>query len=80
MGTSVNLMKRLAARLVQPAGRLVPALALLTAKTCLFLGLLVLLFRRIPIDGLSFAAGATVFLIAAVVSALRPGETSRGKS
>lgn len=80
MGTSVNLMKRLVARLVQPGGRLAPALALLTAKTALFLGLLVLLFKRIPIDGVSFAGGATVFLLAAVVGAVRSGGTSRGES
>lgn len=80
MGTSVNLMKRLVARLVRPGGRLAPALALLTAKTALFLGLLVLLFKRIPIDGMSFAGGATVFLVAAVVSAVRSGERSRGES
>jgi hypothetical protein len=35
MGASVNLMKRLVARLVQPGGRLAPALALMTLKTCL---------------------------------------------
>ena len=80
MGANVNLMKQILARVLRPGGpRLAAAMTLLVLKICLFLGLLVLLFRRIPIDGLSFAAGATVFLIAAVIGAVRAGETSQGE-
>ena len=80
MGANVNLMKHLLRRVLRPGGpSLAPAMILLVLKICLFLGLLVLLFRRIPIDGLSFAAGATVFLIAAVIGAVRTGGTSQGE-
>ena len=81
MGMNVNLMKRLLRRVLRPGGatRIAPAMALLALKMCLFLGLLLLLFRRIPIDGLSFAGGATVFLVAAVIEGTRPGVTSQGE-
>jgi hypothetical protein len=81
MGANVNLMKHLLRRVLRPGGpSLAPAMILLVLKFCLFLGLLVLLFERIPIEGLSFAAGATVFLFAAVIGALRTGGTAQGDS
>lgn len=80
MGANVNLMKHLFRRVLRPGGpSLAPAMGLLVLKMCLFLGLMVLLFERIPIDGLSFAAGASVFLIAAVIGTLRTGGTSQGE-
>jgi len=81
MGVNVNLMKRLLQRVLGPGGGGSPtaAIALLVGKTGLFLALLALLFWRVPLDGLSFAVGATLFLVAAVVGALLPvrsqGET-----
>ena len=81
MGANVSILKHLLRRLLRPRGpRLGPAMALLLAKMCLFLGLLVLLFRRIPIDGLSFAGGATVFLLASVIGVLLPVGTAEGES
>jgi hypothetical protein len=73
MAVNFWLMRQLFARLV--AGRtshrdwVVVALAVL--KFALFLGLLGLLFRRVPLDPISFAVGATLLLIACVVEALR---------
>ena len=81
MGANVTLMKHLLRRVLRPAGaqRVGTAMALLALKMGLFLGLLLLLFRRIPIDGLSFAGGATVFLAAAVIGTLRSDETIQGE-
>lgn len=50
-------------------GGVVVALAVM--KFGLFLALLALLFRRLPLHALSFAAGATVLLTACVVETLR---------
>jgi hypothetical protein len=82
MGLNVLLMKRLLGRLAGSPGprHPGPAIFLLGAKTCLFLALLALLFWRVPIDGLSFAVGASVFLVAAVVGAVLPGARSQGES
>ena len=41
-------------------------------KFGLFLGLLAGVFWRLPIDGMSFAFGATLLVVACVVEALRP--------
>lgn len=81
MGANVNLMKHLLRRVLRPGGepRVGIAIGLLALKLCLFLGLLLLLFRRIPIDGLSFAGGATVFLVASVVGAALSGGASQGE-
>jgi hypothetical protein len=40
-------------------------------KFTLFIGLLGLLFWRVPLDPLAFGIGATLLLVACVVSALR---------
>lgn len=81
MGANVNLMKRLMQRLLGPggSGNAGSAVALMILKTGLFLALLALLFWRVPIDGLSFAVGTTLFLVAAVVGALLPVR-SQGES
>lgn len=81
MGANVNLMKRLLQRLLGPGGARnpAPAIAFMIGKTGLFLALLALLFWRVPIDGLSFAVGTTLFLVAAVVGALLPVR-SQGES
>jgi hypothetical protein len=74
MAVNFWLMRQLFARLVaggaQRPGWVVVALAV--AKFALFLGLLGLLFWRVPLDAISFAVGATQLLIACVVAALRP--------
>lgn len=82
MGINVLLMKRLLGRLsVSPGPRHPgPAIFFLGAKTALFLALLALLFWRVPIDGLSFAVGASLFLVAAVVGTVLPGARSQGES
>jgi hypothetical protein len=41
------------------------------AKFGLLLGLLAMLFVRLPIEGMSFACGVTVLLVACVLEALR---------
>jgi len=40
-------------------------------KLALFLGLLAALFMRLPIEGMSFAAGVTLLLVACVIEAAR---------
>lgn len=82
MGVNVRLMKRILGMLTGPAGAASPgvAVSLLLLKTSLFIALLALLFWRVPLDGLSFAAGATLFLVAAVLGALMPVARSRGES
>jgi len=81
MGVNVKLMKGVLRRVLAPSRtqRVGAAMGLLALKMCLFLGLLLLLFRRIPIDGLSFAVGATMFPLASVIAVLRSGETSQGE-
>jgi hypothetical protein len=73
MAVNFWLMRQLFARLVaggaQRRGWVVIALAV--AKFALFLGLLGLLFWRVPLDAIGFAVGATQLLIACVVEALR---------
>jgi hypothetical protein len=43
------------------------ALAAMTLKFALFIGLLGLLFWRLPIEGLSFAIGVTLLLVACLI-------------
>jgi hypothetical protein len=73
MGANFWTMHRLFERLLDPDRRRQPALVvgLLLIKFSLFLGLLALLFWRLPIDGLGFGIGATVLLVACVAAALR---------
>ena len=47
------------------------AVAAMTLKLGLFLGLLGLLFWRVPIEGMSFAAGVTLLLVACVFEVAR---------
>ena len=52
-------------------GRTALAIAAFVLKFGLFLGLLAALFWRVPIAGMSFAAGVTLLLVACVVEAVR---------
>lgn len=60
-------------------GKTALAIAALVLKFGLFLGLLALLFWRLPIDVVGFAAGVTVLLVACVVAALF-GSGAKGES
>lgn len=73
MGVNFWLMRQLAARLLVPARVEQPGLVMLfmVAKFALFVGLLALLFWRVPVGGVSFAAGATLLLVASVLTTLR---------
>lgn len=73
MGANFWVMRRLFERLLDTRRRPQPALVmgLLLAKFSFFLGLLAVLFWRLPIDGLGFGIGATVLLVACVVAVLR---------
>jgi len=75
MGLNVWLMKGIVRRALRPGGpgRTAVALGLLVGKFGLFLGLLGLLFWRASIDGMGFAVGITLFLVASVVEAVRVG-------
>jgi len=53
------------------SGRVALAVGAMTLKFALFLGLLVALFHRLPIEGLSFALGVTLLLVACVLEAAR---------
>lgn len=59
--------------MVEPTkrGRVPLAVGAMTLKFALFLGLLVALFHRIPIEGMSFALGVTLLLVACVIEAVR---------
>ena len=52
-------------------GRAGLAVAAFVLKFGLFIGLLAALFWRVPVEGMSFALGVTVLLVACVVEALR---------
>lgn len=72
MGGNFWLMRQLVARLFVPDRRRPGVvLALMLLKFSLFIGLLALLFWRVPLDPLAFGVGATLLLIACVVAALR---------
>ena len=47
------------------------AVAAMTLKFALFLGLLAVVFWRLPIEGMSFACGVTLLLLACVIEAVR---------
>ncbi len=59
-------------------GRVGLAVAAFVLKFGLFLGLLAALFWRLPIEGMSFALGVTLLLVACVVEAARQ-EYAEGK-
>lgn len=73
MGLNFWLMHRIFERLLDTRRRPQPALVmgLLLAKFSLFLGLLAILFWRLPIDGMGFGVGVTILLVACVAAALR---------
>jgi hypothetical protein len=73
MGLNMWLLRQLVARLlVEGAVQSAPiVVALVILKFLLFMGLLVVLFWRVPLDPVSFAVGATLLLIACVVETLR---------
>jgi len=78
MGANFYLLRLIAAALRPDAfepgkrGRTVLAVGAFVLKFGLFLGLLAALFWRLPIEGMSFACGVTLLLVACVVEAVRP--------
>ena len=73
MGANFYLL-RLIAHLLRPdafapekRGRIALAVAAFVLKFGLFLGLLAALFWRVPIEGMSFALGVTLLLVACVL-------------
>jgi hypothetical protein len=73
MGLNMWILRQLFARVFAAGGvQSAPVvIALTTLQFVLFLGLLIALFWRVPLDPISFAVGATLLLIACVVEALR---------
>jgi hypothetical protein len=73
MAANLWLLKRISRRLLTPGmatQRPGVVLLLVLAKFSIFLGLLGLLFWRVPLDPMAFAAGATLLMVACVVVAL----------
>ncbi len=73
MAANVWLLKRISRRVLTPAAaaqRPGVVLLLVLAKFSIFLGLLALLFWRVPLDPMGFAVGATLLLVACVGVAL----------
>lgn len=72
MAANVWLLKQIARRLLTAAAARRPGVVLLLvlAKFSIFLALLGLLFWRVPLDPMAFAAGATLLTIASVSVAL----------
>ena len=84
MGLNFWLL-RLVTNVLQPAvldaakpGRAAVAIGALSLKFGLFLGLLGLLFWRVPIEGMSFAAGVTLLLLACLFEVARAGTCRKG--
>jgi predicted benzoate:H+ symporter BenE len=55
------------------------AVAAMLLKFGLFVGLLGMLFWRLPIEGMSFAAGVTLLLVACVLETLRDELRRKGE-
>src|SRR5574340_600031 len=77
MGLNFWLL-RLATNVLRPTvlnaarpGRSAVAIGALSLKFAVFLGLLGLLFWRVPIEGMSFAVGVTLLLVACLVELAR---------
>ncbi len=73
MAANLWLLKQIARRLLTPetaAERPGVVLLLVLAKFSIFIGLLGLLFWKVPLDPMAFAAGATLLMVACVVVAL----------
>ena len=60
-------------------GRKAVAVAAMLLKFGLFLGLLGMLLWHVPIEGMSFAAGVTLLLVACVLEALRDELRRKGE-
>ncbi|RMF19966.1 MAG: hypothetical protein D6760_12495 [Deltaproteobacteria bacterium] len=78
MTADFHLIRLLVSRLMAPERSRTAALALLTAKVVLVLLLLAGLFVRLPIEPLSFALGATLLPVAAVLDAVWLGDPVGG--
>ena len=61
-------------------GRVAVAVAAMILKFGLFLGLLAALFWRLPIEGMSFALGVTLLLLACLVEVARCELAAKGAS
>jgi hypothetical protein len=73
MGANLWLMRQLARRMFAAAPqRRAIMIALVVAKSAIFMGLLGLLFWGAPVDALAFGVGATLLPLACVVAAIRP--------
>lgn len=72
MGTNFWLLSRLAGLALAPSRRQRPGLmvGLLIGKFSLFLGMLGLLFWRLPIEPIGFGVGSTLLLVACLASVL----------
>ena len=71
MGMNFWLLRQAGRYLLTGQRRPAVALGLVLAKFTLFLALLALLFWRLPLDGLAFAVGVTMLLVACVAVAVR---------
>ena len=85
MGANFYLLRLIGSLLLPRAkdpsrrGRAAVAVAAMLLKFGLFLGLLGMLFWRLPIEGVSFAAGVTLLLVACVLEALRDELRRKGE-
>ena len=79
MAANVWLMKSVVRRALRPDGQAGVAMAMLAGKFGLLLALLVLLFWRVSLDGMSFAVGITLFPAAAVIEAVRVETRAQGE-
>ncbi len=72
MGANLWILRQLGVRLLVPRGhrRRLALVGLALAKLALFLGLLTLLFWRVPVDGLAFAIGASLLPVACLAMVL----------
>lgn len=84
MGVNFWLL-RLATNVLRPSvldvakpGRVAVAIVALTLKFALFIGLLGLLFWRVPIEGMSFATGVTLLLVACLFEVARAARCGKG--
>ena len=78
MGLNLWLLRIIAGALSaatdpQRQGRVGLALGAILLKFGLFLGLIGALFWRLPVEGMSFAVGVTLLLVACVVEAVNAG-------
>jgi hypothetical protein len=80
MGGNFWLLRQTVGRLLTPArrGQRRAIFFLMTVKFAIFLGLLALLFWRVPLDPMGFAAGATMLPLACLIVALRAQTATTG--